>query len=84
MTTQSGELNQAERLELESLRELWRAMKPFLSQFSVSVIFAKVDAETSQKAMKAALDSYGPMAQAAINYSQQYGKQHAEQLEVAA
>lgn len=71
--TSSGELTTDERLELESLRELWRTMKPFLLHFSISVLFSKLDPEQSRKSMMQALDYYEPMADASINYSQKYG-----------
>lgn len=79
MTTSSGELTSQERLELESLRELWRALVPFIGKFSLAVIMAGVDKENPKaleavdRLMKGAFEDYGPLADAIQAYAGQFG-----------
>lgn len=75
MTTSTGEpLTSDERLELESLREVWRTLKPFLATFSLSVVLAQLDSAQSREAMNKALSHYGPMSEAVIAYASQFDR----------
>lgn len=81
MTTSSGELTSQERLELESLRGLWRALVPFIGKFSLALIMSGVAGRDDQpKAreavdhlMKGVFEDYGPLADAIQAYAGQFG-----------